>query len=220
VQVDGKDVLSMRRVTGEPVEGAIGFAIDRGRTIFSEVRLERHRALGRDAACRCNRFDAPLDLGTPATFSWTSVVGRRVEGLPPSSHVRLLLWSTGLSVGDPSGAQTVKEALDSCRKPFVDFDYPLDDFVAVEAVRGKDGGYAMPADFPLAMKLDLHDDHLLLHHGFPGLPPDVENFTQSYELGWPGWGGIFVDPDGIARSRGPMDDVWRGVRLARYVEGR
>src|SRR5207248_236875 len=131
----------------------------------------------------------------------------------PSSHVRLLLWSTGLSSGDPTGGLTVKEALDGCRKPFVEYDYPLDDYVAIE-------GSAPPPDFPTAEKLDLHDDHVLFHHGFPGLAADAVNFQQTYDLGWPAWGGIFVDPSGIARSRGPIDDVWRGVRLARYVEGR
>src|SRR5439155_6679039 len=84
VEVDGKDAMSFRRVTGEPVEGSIGFAIDRGRTVFAEVRVERHRVLGPEAACRCDRFDAPLSLSVPARFSWTSLVGRHVVGLEPS----------------------------------------------------------------------------------------------------------------------------------------
>ena len=57
-------------------------------------------------------------------------VGRRVLGLPPSKHLRLLLVSTGLSDGDPNGRRTIHEALEKVLEPFTYYRYPLDVHVA------------------------------------------------------------------------------------------
>gem|GEM_PF-5288605 len=219
VQVDGRDALSFRRVTGDPVEGAVGFAVDRGRARFHDVRIERHRTVGPDAACRCDRFDAPLDLAVPAPYSWTSLVGRRVVGLGPSTHVRLLLWSTGLSAADPTGAGSIHEALEKVLEPFTYYRYPVDVHVAVRGEDGADGSLEVPRTFPRAEGLKLPDGRIRTHRGFPGLDAEVEHLPQTYDLGWPGWGGLFVDPQGIVRARGPHDDEKRGIRLARYLEG-
>jgi hypothetical protein len=220
LQINGRDALSLRRVTGEPVEGSLGFVLDRGRAKLSDLRVERHRTLGPDALCRCDRFDAPLDFDVPDAFSWTSLVGRRVPAIGQSSHVRLLLWGTGLSASDPVGMDTVHEALDSCRQPFEALGYPLEVHVAVRGVELKGGLYDLPENFPQPAALKIPDGNLHIHRGFPGLDADAARIPQSYDLGWPSWGGIFVDPTGVVRSRGPIDDLHRGIRLARYVEGK
>ena len=79
---------------------------------------------------------------------------------------------------------------------------------------------APPSSFPLAGGLKIPDGNVHMHHGFPGLDADVENMPQTYEIGWPAWGGLFIDPSDIVRARGPIDDLWKGVRLARFLAGR
>lgn len=219
VQIDGVDVLSMRRPTGEPVEGYLGFAMDRGRATFADVRVERHRSLGRDAACRCDHFDAPLDFDVPSRFSWTSLVGRRVVGLTPATGARLLLWSTGFSPADPSGAETIHAAIETCREPFKAYGYPLDVHVAVGGEGAPGGPLTLSSAFPGAAALSIREGNIHLHHGFPRLAAEAEDMPQSYEIGWPGWGGLFIDPEGIVRVRGPIDDLWKGVRLGRFLAG-
>lgn len=219
VQVDGIDVLSMRRTTGEPIEGFLGFAADRGRVTFASVRVARHRSLGHDVACRCGSFDAALGLTSPNRFSWTSLVGRRVVGLAPSPHARLLLWSTGLSGADPTGADSIHTAIKTCREPFVALGYPLDVHVAAKGEGLPGEAPSPPSSFPQAGGLQIPDGNVHVHHGFPGLDADVEHMPQNYEIGWPAWGGLFVDPSGVIRARGPIDELWHGVRLARFLAG-
>jgi hypothetical protein len=220
VQIDGTDVLSMRRATGEPVEGQLGFAMDRGRARFSDVRVERHRALGAEAACRCDHFDAPLDFEVPARFSWTSLVGRRVQGLAPATGARLLLWSTGLAGADPTGAESIHTAIETCREPFTAYGYTLDVHVAARGDGAAGSPPSIPAAFPRPGGLKIPDGNLHMHHGFPALEAEAQVMPQNYEIGWPAWGGLFIDPAGVVRVRGPIDDLWKGVRLARFLAGR
>src|SRR5205814_1754970 len=77
-----------------------------------------------------------------------SVVGRRVVGLPPSPHVRALLWSTGLAESDPTGGGTLGEALDASVQPFLKRTVPLDVHVAVLGERGGGAARTLPAGFP------------------------------------------------------------------------
>ncbi len=116
-------------------------------------------------------------------------------------------------------ARLGREALEKVLEPFTYYRYPVDVHVAVRGEEGAGGSLEVPRTFPRTEGLKLRNGRIHTHRGFPGLDAEVEHLPQTYDLGWPGWGGVFVDPQGIVRARGPHDDEKRGIRLARYIEG-
>ncbi len=60
---------------------------------FADVGVRRHRVLGPELACGCDRFDAPLTLDSPNDFGWRGAQGRR--GFPRSGQVVVVVHSWG-----------------------------------------------------------------------------------------------------------------------------
>jgi len=221
VLVNGKVRVSHRRPTGAPIEGSVGFGLSRGIVRFEEPEVRRHRVLGPDAVTPEGALDAPLDPARRGEFPWSTIVGRRLVGIPTNKGGSLVFWypdETGpdrmsnLAIG--AAVETLLRWLGGAR-----------DDVAVHVLVPQS---VKPGSDILSNPQGAHDDidTLTNHHGHIDLAATVKAITEQDDgsvvyRGYqdiPVW--LMVDDRGVIRSAAPADPVGPAIALARSLSGR
>jgi len=219
VRVNGEEQLSLRRATGGPVEGRVGFGLGRGMVRFEEPEVLRHRVLGPDRVGRLETYDEPLDPTRRGRFPWRSVVGRRVAGVPADPRGALLLWLPERPV--PGGSRpALRPAVEWFQKALAGSGVEPPLWLAVPV--GHEGDTREGV-----LDVPLDRGHVLRHHGHADL---AEALGAAYHPGGaaghrvlpfpevPAW--LMLDERGVVRSAAPLTSLHPALVLAHVLARR
>ncbi len=214
VLINGKERVSFRRETGQPIEGHVGFGLQRGIVRFEEPVTRRHRVLGPDRVSPAERFDAPLDLSRESDFPWDTIVGRRVVGLPRHARGTLLLWWPEDTPDELWELSEMNQKHVKCTAWVERGGFPVSVRVAVPQ--------DAPEDIPVWA-----EQPFLRHHGHADVSDSVKRAGEEEDGGGYLWRGyppipvwLMLDERNVVRSAGPRAPTTRAVALAHALAGR
>ena len=221
VLVDGEVRICHRRPTGAPIEGRVGFGLSRGIVRFEEASVQRHRALGPEAAVPGARLDERLDPSRRGTFPWATVAGRRVTGVPLSPHGALLLWYPDDTPANMLEPMQMGAHVETYLRWMRDLRDEIAVYIAVPASLDKDHDLltdvesvhdGISAAVRHAGHIDVGEalrtandqaDGSVIYRGYPEIPV---------------W--LMIDHRGVIRSAAPYDPVGPAIDLVRALSGR
>jgi len=235
VQINGRDALVHRRSTLDPIQGYVGFGLGSGLVRFEDPATRHHRVLGADHTCPCGAQDEPIRLTESLQFPWSTCVGRRVEGLPPSPAGTLVIWYTAATVRAEQSTDIVADYVQRIREPFDKAKLPI----AVRVVlppAPKEGGDLFSRDASFGLPKDsvhvhagspnlvrhlekkIEEDAQGMHKGKRKVPLEkARERTRQRLLGGPVW--LMLDDHGVARGCSTSGHLGQAQALAHHLAG-
>jgi hypothetical protein len=208
VEVEGKEELAFRPVTGLAPEGHVGFFLESGMVEIDEPAIRRHRCVGPWRTCACGHGDEPVELSRACELA--DLRGRRLLGVPidPEGSFLVVMTKTLAPLAAKKGAPKQVWAF-------------LKDKNVSEMFEGRvrilhpPGEGLDPAAVAAAWESHVPADHIHTHFGFPVLDRQHREALEAYDKRMAGAGP--VDPE---RSRRHWEGIGAGAAPYLVVDGR